>query len=472
MKRLSRATAILAVAFFALSLTTRAERTDSRAINAKPNEASPQAGQDTGASATSAPATPGPDSRTASRSSASASLGNPSASHRPERRVDLAATAKASMTARLSATTAERYVPEPEPVSTEILIGAHNCPLWEADRPQIWDQVVKHPERTPALGFYSQENPEVADWETKWALEHGISFFVYCWYRDRLGGPVKMRHSSAMHEALFRSRYGDRMKFTIMWENQAKGRAGVANEADLMENLLPFWMENYFCRPNYLVLDNKPLLFIYRPEFLINDLGSVENVRAAFEKMRTACRAGGFDGLYLLGEYRGLNPQHLEMMKQLGLDYTFAYCWPIPGNPNPQQAIAAQLHYIETTRRLAILPQVVTVSQGWSGWRDEGTIWKIPPAQFKELLEKAKAVIRTFPAEELGSRILLMDNWNEWGEGHYLAPHREFGFGYLDAIREVFSTALKEHVDLLPEDVGLGPYDQAYQKWLEAGSPR
>ena len=59
--------------------------------------------------------------------------------------------------------------------------------------------------------------------------------------------------------------------------------------------------------------------------------------------------------------------------------------------------------------------------------------------------------------------MLLLDNWNEWGEGHYIAPHREFGFGYLDAVRNVFSDAPKQHVDLLPEDLGMGPYDKAYK---------
>ena len=73
------------------------------------------------------------------------------------------------------------YVPEPQPVKTQMLVGAINCPLWEADKFSMWDQVLfKHPERVPALGFYAQENPEVADWETKWAVEHGISFFTYC----------------------------------------------------------------------------------------------------------------------------------------------------------------------------------------------------------------------------------------------------------------------------------------------------
>jgi len=359
---------------------------------------------------------------------------------------------------------AKPYIPAPQPVKTSPLIGAHHCPLWEADKPRMWDQVVKHPERTPVLGFYAQENPEVSDWETKWAVEHGISFFVYCWYRDGQGGPVKMRFGSAIHDALFKSRYLAHMKFTIMWENQSRGRAGVADEADLMQNLLPFWLENYFRHPSYLKIDNRPLLFIYRPEFLVQDLQGAANVRAAFEKMRAACRAAGFDGLYLLGEYRGLDPNHLRLMKDLGLDYTFAYCWHVQGNPAPQQAIAAQLASIAKTRELAILPQVVTVSQGWSGWHDEGSIWKIPPAEYKQLLQKAKALVATFPAGELGSKLLLLDNWNEWSEGHYIAPHREYGFGYLDAVREVFAIDPGPHRDLVPADLGLGPYDEAYRR--------
>ncbi|MCX7598234.1 MAG: hypothetical protein N2512_05135, partial [Armatimonadetes bacterium] len=110
------------------------------------------------------------------------------------------------------------YIPAPEPVETSILVGAHNCPLWEADKPEMWANVVKHPERTPVLCFYDQANPEVADWETKWAVEHGVSFFVYCWYRASQGDPVKMRFGSAIHDALFRSRFVGNMKFAIMWE--------------------------------------------------------------------------------------------------------------------------------------------------------------------------------------------------------------------------------------------------------------
>jgi len=356
------------------------------------------------------------------------------------------------------------YIPEPSPAKTPLLIGAHHCPLWEADKPHMWRQIRVHPERVPALGFYSQENPEVADWETKWAVEHGISFFIYCWYRTSQGGPVEQRFGTAIHDALFKSRYADKMKFTIMWENQSRGRAGVADERDLMENLLPFWIENYFTHDSYLKVDDRPVLFVYRPEFLVQDLGSVENVASAFAKMRHACREAGFAGLYLLGEYRGTDPNHLGLMKRLGLDYTFAYCWHVQNNPTPGRAIREQMERLRRTQELAIMPQVATVTQGWSGWRDEGSIWTIPPADYEELLSQAKDFVATLPEKELGSRMLLLDNWNEWGEGHYIAPYTEHGFGYVDAVREVFSDGAGTHADLIPEDLGMGPYDVAYRK--------
>ncbi len=373
--------------------------------------------------------------------------------------------ARADVTMRfLPALAASRpeYLPPPQPVKTSLLIGAHHCPLWEADKPQMWSQLHIHPERTPALGFYAQENPEIADWETKWAVEHGVSFFIYCWYRTSQGGPVTTMFSSAIHDALFKSRYADQLKFTIMWENQSRGRAGVANEQDLLGNLLPYWIENYFKYPGYLKIDNKPVLFIYRPEFLIQDLGGLANVGQAFAKMRQACRDAGFDGLYLMGEYRGTDPKHLTLLKQLGLDYTFAYCWHVQNSPPPDQVIAAQQGYLTRTQELNILPQVPTVSQAWSGWRDEGSIWKLPPDDWERLLRWAKGFCAKLPESSLGRRMLLLDNWNEWGEGHYIAPYREYGFGYLDAVRKVFSDAPEAHQDLIPEDIGRGPYDRAY----------
>lgn len=350
------------------------------------------------------------------------------------------------------------YIPLPEPIETDILIGVWNCPLWEDV--ELWKTVLRDLWRIPVLGFYNEINPEVKDWEIKWAIEHGIQFFVFCWYRVNQGEtPIKTIFERPITEGLFKARFLPFIKFAIMWENQNKGIAGVSDENDLLNNLLTYWIETFFKHPSYLKIDDKPLLFIYRPEFLVEDLGSVENVRKALDKMREKCKEAGFNGLIIIGEYRGLDPDHLQLMKELGLDYTSAYVWPIPGNPAPDVAIRKQVEYWTKTRDMGIIPQIITLSMGWTGWRDEGSIWKLPPKDFQTLCEKAKEFIKTLPQDELGCRMILIDNWNEWGEGHYIMPYREYGFGYLDAIRNVFGKSEKEHIDLIPEDLGLGPYN-------------
>ena len=355
------------------------------------------------------------------------------------------------------------YIPEPKPVKTDILIGAHYCPLWETDRAELWNQVVKkHQERTPALGIYSQDNPEITDWETKWAVEHGVSFFVYCWYRTSQGGPVTtMWEQSIFDDAFFKSRFEKQMKFTIMWENQRQGAAGISDLNDLRENLMPYWIEKFFKRDNYLKIDNKPVLFVYQPQDVARDLGGDDKAKEAFDLMRTLSKEAGFDGLYILGEHRGSNANHLRRYKNMGLDYVFAYCWPLHNSPPPSVAIDEQMRRIKATHDLrGIIPQVVTLSQAWSGWKDEGSIWKLPPDDFETLLRKGKEFVETnIPKDELGSKMLILDNWSEWSEGHYIAPYREYGFGYLDAVRRVFSDATEPCDDLIPADIGLGPYD-------------
>ena len=355
------------------------------------------------------------------------------------------------------------YIPEPKPVKTEMLVGAHNCPLWETDRAELWNQVVKkHQERTPALGIYSQDNPELADWETKWAVEHGVSFFIYCWYRTSQGGPITtMFEQSIFDDALFKSRFEKKLKFTIMWENQRRGFAGISDMKDLEENLMPYWIEKFFKRENYLKINNKPVLFVYQPHDVAQDLGGDDKAKIAFDRMREICKEAGFDGLYILGEYRGADPNHLIRYKNMGLDYVFAYCWYVHNSPPSAAVIEEQMKQIKARQdQRDILPQIVTLSQAWSGWQDEGTIWKLPPGDFEALLRRGKEFIeQTIPKDELGSKMVILDNWNEWSEGHYIAPYREYGFGYLDAVRRVFSDATDECDDIIPEDIGLGPYD-------------
>ena len=375
-----------------------------------------------------------------------------------------------------------KHVPEPHPVSSDYLVAAHYFPGWKHGVHQGWQAIEKFPERTPFLGYYDEENPEVTDWEIKWALEHGINCFVYCWYRDEknLGQPMSYDGQflgHALHEGLFHARYGTRMKFAIMWETG--NRAAAASEWDLLENLLPYWIDNYFTRSNYLRVDDRPVLFVYcywSMGKIVGPLGGEVQAARILQRMRDVAAARGLPGLQIGMEYRGQNPVEFKQLQTWGFDFCFTYCWPTPQqHPTGPQAMDHEMHCLEALKAHCPIPYIPTVSVGWDPmpWAtpdsptgekpDKVTQWKLTPAEWKELLYKARAFMDGHPAGALARRVVMLDNWNEWSEGHYLAPQITDGFGYLDAVREVFTRCDNQPDHRLPGELGLGPYDAGYR---------
>ena len=83
------------------------------------------------------------------------------------------------------------YVPKPEPVTSDFIVAAHYYGAWKKGAAKIhqgFREIHEFPERTPLIGYYDEENPELADWEFKWALEHGVNCFIHCWYRYKESG--------------------------------------------------------------------------------------------------------------------------------------------------------------------------------------------------------------------------------------------------------------------------------------------
>jgi hypothetical protein len=94
-----------------------------------------------------------------------------------------------------------------------------------------------------------------------------------------------------------------------------------------------------------------------------------------------------------------------------------------------------------------------SISMGWDreawGVREGG--WA-PVADYRALLQWARdELLPSQPSDSLGRRIVMLPNWNEFGEGHFLLPNASAGFGYLDAMREVF-TAGGAHDDVAPTE--------------------
>jgi len=344
------------------------------------------------------------------------------------------------------------YVPEPRPVRGKFDVGVYYFPGWATwDR---WQRIQPFPERKPVLGWYREGSPEVADWHIKWAVEHGITFFCYDWYWHQ--GQTRLTH--ALEDGLFHARYRRLLKFCLLWANHAPTRHTEEDNRKVCQ----FWIENYFRRPEYYKVDGRPLVVIFSVWAMKRDLG-IDGTREAIELWHRMTREAGVGEVLVAG--CGRPGQVLDEMKRMGFDAVTGYNWPKCGVGDRNF-----VPYVEVARRqfdqwwtpmaeAASMPVLVPTSPGWDSrpWHGRRAFVQTDrtPKAFEEHLRLAKR----FVEETNQPRVVLIEAWNEFGEGSYCEPHKEFGFGHLDAVRRVFCPDAAGHVDLAPADVGLGPYD-------------
>lgn len=377
------------------------------------------------------------------------------------------------------------YVPAPKPVTTDRIVAAHYYPSWSKGQNHYhagFDGLHDFPERTPLIGYYDGDLPENMDWEIKWALEHGINCFIYCWYRkkENFGKPVTtqaLRLGRGLHEGFFGARYQSMMQFAIMFEAQAAWCG--TDERDLLENLMPFWIKEYFCRENYLKIDNKPVLFIYDcGEQVQNAFATPELQKKAFDACRAMAREHGFDGMIFATEYRGNKPERFEQAAARGYDFSFAYCWGMSGlvAPSDEEVLAAQEAKMALRATQYPTSSVLTAACMWDPEprmvsmpetypREKNLFaYRLRPESFRILLERMKALSDGLPEDSFGRRLVMLDNWNEWDEGHYLLPSYEFGFGFLQAVREVFTARDNLPDYRLPAQLGTASVNTCWEE--------
>jgi hypothetical protein len=347
------------------------------------------------------------------------------------------------------------YVPQPHPVASDYLVGSYYFPGWRSGTHRGWKVLADFPERKPVLGWYQEGEPEVADWHIKWAVEHGISFFAYDWYWDR--GHRHIDH--ALHDGFFHARYRSLLKFCLLWANH--NPPGSSSEEDLTA-VTRYWLENYFLRPEYLKIDNCPVVIIFSPHRMTSDMGTAA-VKRSLERMRAMCRAAGLGGLYMIG-CSGPSQKAVEVMKEEGYDAVSGYNYPSAGM-EPGVRVAPYDSAIEGYQKIwrtiagyRQLDYIALTEPGWDArpWHGDNTIVRTGrhPDKYRRMLELARAFADGHPVGKSRLKIVLTEAWNEYGEGAEIEPQREFGFGYLDAVRSVFAKDSAAHADVIPQDIG------------------
>lgn len=342
------------------------------------------------------------------------------------------------------------YVPEPiKPKGEEkYTVGINVCSLWKNGHHYGWAPITPYEE--PVLGYYDEGNPESADWEIKYMVEHGIDFQSFCWFPDQKNAPLKeLECRYALHDGYMNAEYSDKMKYCLIWE------CANAKTPDGMDSwkkyYVPYLIENYFKDSRYMTIDNRLVFCVFGAGKLneANAFGSWQGTKDAFDYLEEEVKKLGFDGVLYLA--LGTSNETLALM---GFDASYAYSWSRDGY-KVEHNKASMLASLGATDKMYTVP---TVSVGFND-----IAWWGGKRYPLMTVEDYRTVNRWVTEEYLPQygtagtwkeNFVMLSTWNEYGEGTYLMPAKNNGgFGYLDVLREAYTDEKADtSVNTVPTD--------------------
>jgi len=322
--------------------------------------------------------------------------------------------------------------------------------------------------RYPLWGYVNEADPYVAAMEIEAATDHAVNVFIFDWYWYD-GMPFLEGH---LNDGFLKAKNNEKMKFYLMWANHDVLPAWDKRNADDIfnrRNITPTWqgdldrdefeiichrfIEKYFSHPLYYKIDDKPVFMIYSMNELIGGLGGVKQTKAALDWFRKEVKNAGFKGLELQyslrldgqrdivvdGETMG---EEKQLVEELGFNslthYVYAHMTGIDRDYQEVLEDAERIwNWVSDNYEAKYYPQV---SVGWDASpRAETFVGGITknstPENFEIALRKAKDFVDQHPGQ---APLITVNSWNEWTETSYLMPCTMHGYGYLQAIKNVF----------------------------------
>ncbi len=293
-------------------------------------------------------------------------------------------------------------------------------------------------------------------WQSELAGKYGVYGFVI--YHYWFGGKKELYRPAE----ILRDHPEIGIRYSLCWDNNEWRRTWYGTRSELLiaqdygdesmwkrhfDDLLPFFQD-----PRYIKIDNKPVFHI----FACHKIPCYVQMAAYWNCL---AKEQGFDGIYLIsGDY-------FERDKVEGIDAYYNF------EPNRIQVASKYARFLKIsidvknglrlrvnkffhrkridTRNAALLYRLLC--------RERQTDWKkktyrgiwvryddTPRRQEKGIYYK-KATLERFSetlckllrlSQEEGLEFVYINAWNEWGEGAYLEPDKEYGCRYLQAIRD------------------------------------
>jgi hypothetical protein len=292
------------------------------------------------------------------------------------------------------------------------------------------------------LGFYDLRVSEVREAQADMARSHGVTGFCY-WHYWFAGHRLLQR---PFDEVLASGK--PEFPFCVAWANQSwSGIWHGAPNRVLIEQTYPgpeddlehfSYLKKAFEDSRYITIGGRPVLFVYQP-------GGMPDAAQFVERWQKMAHDAGLGGLYLvasLGEHDYAS--HVEDGFDAAVHYHFPFgsdaaTWMRErllarglGNGPKRYPYSPVLSDPPPELRGRIFPSVYpnwdnTPRMGRRGLVAVGST----PERFGVHVRRALQLSAANPPDE---QVVVIKSWNEWAEGNYLEPDREFGLARLEVL--------------------------------------
>ena len=340
-----------------------------------------------------------------------------------------------------------------------------------------------HQPKRPDWGCFDESDPAWMEKQIDLAADHGITTFMFDWYWY---DGVKFLHRP-LEEGFLQAKNRERLKFFLMWANHdwgawpaitgIPGMAGNANQGQHLwlsmthsmedcDRVIDYCSEQYFTQPNYWCINDRPVLALWSIQTFIDKLGGEERGAAGIHRMQERSRKNGLPGLHFIANIGCCDDNEyccgwdrVGRARKLGFETVFAYnivrtasfasipnelpivqydevidshrlCWKkIEAGGVP--------HFPSVTMGSDVTPRWhrgVTLPMNFRALKYEPIVVDNTPDKFGILMQMA---LQQAKNNTSGVSAVIVNAWNEWTEGMFLLPEKQYGSAYLEAVRQL-----------------------------------
>ncbi|MGO1671177.1 MAG: glycosyltransferase WbsX family protein [Sphingobacterium sp.] len=307
--------------------------------------------------------------------------------------------------------------------------------------------------KVPLWGYELDNDPQVME---KWidaATDHGVNVFIFDWYWYDEGPYLE----SSLNDGFLKASNNEKMQFYVMWANHDVAR-NYWNVHRYQDDKSQLWngavdwdnykiivdriITQYFSRPNYYKIDGNPVFSVFSIGELLESFGTLEETRKALDYFREETKKAGFPDLHIQLVAGGVPDENqIDRINGLGANSVTQYNW---GGPHREDYIQWGVEAMDRIHRWDEVLSIPYFPNATIGWDDTPRFpdktqkdvvhYNTSPTSFASFLQKAKEYADKRPDQP---KLITVFSWNEWVEGGYLLPDSKYGFGYLEAVRDI-----------------------------------